>query len=221
MQKYETFSNELKKFIETEYKKTYSVTKVLLAIKDKFEMDISRKPIENYLKYLDIYEGLNGPNYLKMKVENNKKIMMKKYGVENYGQLKNSGYVILNNIEYTKISYIDEEYKLYRNAVNKETKKNIKKMDVPNYCYYTGILFADIEGKSNPNDPRKRSVDHKIPIIHCYLNGISIEKASSIDNIVFVLKYVNSIKGNTLEESFIPLAKKIRKVFINEGYKSN
>ncbi len=105
--------------------------------------------------------------------------------------------------------------------LEKETKKNIKHIDFPTYCYYTGIQFADEEGLVNPNDPRKRSVDHKVPVIICYLNGISVEQAGSIDNLTFVLKYVNSVKSNTEHKSFLAVAHKIRKVFINEGYKSN
>lgn len=54
----------------------------------------------------------------------------------------------------------------------------------------------------------------------CYLNNIRAEEAGSKDNIVFVLKYVNSVKSNTLHESFLTIANKIRKVFIDEGFES-
>jgi hypothetical protein len=63
-------------------------------------------------------------------------------------------------------------------------------------------------------------VDHRIPVLHCYLNGISSKDASSINNVIFILKYVNSVKAQSLEDSFISIVEKIRKVFINEGYKS-
>lgn len=219
--KYETFSEELKIFIETRYKEEYSVSIIHKEVQERFGK-IGRGPISDYLKSIGIYEGLNGPNYLKKKVENNEKIMMERYGVINWGQTKEGGYRKQNKIPYNKISYLDDGYKKYRDDVEKITRKNIKKLDaIPKYCEYTGILFADENGATNPNDPRKRSVDHKIPAVICYLNGISAEDAGSIDNIIFVLKYVNSIKSNTEHNSFLSVAHKIRKVFINEGYESN
>lgn len=220
IKKYELFSDELKKSIELEYQKTYSVTKVLEIISNEFEEKVGRNPVVDYLKSKNLYEGLKGPNYLKKKVENNKKIMLEKYGVENYGQLKSSGWTIQNKIPYKTIKCLDEDYRSYRKKVDKITKKNIQQIK-SDYCFYTGIKFADIDGPTNPNDPRKKSIDHRLPVIYCYLNEISIEDAGSINNIVYVLRYVNSIKGNTLEESFIPIAKKIRKIFKNEGFESN
>lgn len=83
---------------------------------------------------------------------------------------------------------------------------------------YTGIMFADEEGLTNPNDPRKRSIDHRIPVIHCFLNKVPIEEAANVDNIIFVLKYVNSIKAQSTEESILPIMGEVREAFINEGF---
>lgn len=210
-------TEEMKEFYIDKYLETYSVSEVMKQAND----GVGRNRIVNVLKDRGIYEGLNGPNYLKKKVEKIEKILLEKYNVKNWGQTKEGGYKKHNKIPYKKISYLSDEYKDYRRLVTKETEKNLKKINPPKYCYYTGILFADEEYIPNPNDPRKRSIDHKIPIILCYLNGMSVKEASSVDNLIFVLKYVNSVKTNTLEDSFIPIAKKIRKVFINEGYKSN
>jgi hypothetical protein len=213
-----TITEEINNIIIETYKQEYSVSEVM----KKCPKGIGRKRIENILKKFGIYEGLNGENYLKKKVEKHEKLMMEKYGVKNWGQTKDGGYKKQNKIPYKNISFLTDKYKEYRIRVEKETVKNIKKhfKIFPKYCYYTKILFADEEGPVNPNDPRKRSVDHKIPILHCYLNNISVEEASNINNIVFVLRYVNSVKAQTLEESFIPIVEKIRKVFINEGYES-
>lgn len=207
------------KYIEL-YKQTYSVSKIMETVND----GNGRNIIVNILKEARVYEGLSGPNYLKMKIKNHEELMMKKYGVKNWGQTKDGGYKSLNKIPYEKVSYLTDEYIEYKQRVEKITKKNIKKYyknELPKYCYYTGIEFADVKGTPNPNDPRKRSVDHKTPILHCYLNEISEAEAGSIDNTVFVLKYVNSVKAQSTEESILPLMEKIRKVFINEGYKSN
>ena len=200
------------------YKDTYSVSEILRQSND----GVGRTKIEKILKEEGIYEGLNGKKYLEKKTENLKNICQEKYGVDNYSQLKLSGWATQNDIPYKKINFLNEEYKLYNKEITKLTKKNSKKIEETQYCFYTGIQFIDVEqDKVNPNDPRKRTIDHKIPVIICYLNNISVEDASSVDNIVYVIRYVNSIKGNTLHDSFLSIAPKIRKVFINEGCKSN
>lgn len=201
------------------YKEIYSVSEIMKRLND----GVGRGRIVNVLKEAGVYEGLNGPNYLKKKVETHEKIMMQKYGVINWGQTKDAGYKKQNKIPYKKISYLTDDYMIYREKVDKLTKYNIKRYynrNFPKYCYYTGIIFADEEGPVNPNDPRKRSVDHRIPIVHCFLNKISIEEASSLDNIVFVLKYVNSIKAQSTEDSILPIIEEIRKAFLNEGFSS-
>lgn len=205
------------KYIEL-YLQTYSLSEVMRIICND---GISRNKITNILKSVGVYEGLNGPNYLTKKVENQEKLMLERYGVSNISKISSNGWCKTNSIPYIKPRVLDEDYKVYHKKVSTLSKKNIKSMSIPRYCDYTGILFSDEEGPSNPNDHRKRSIDHKVPIIICYLNGISIEDAADKNNLVYVLRYVNSIKGNTLHESFIPIAYKIRKVFINEGFKSN
>lgn len=215
--KVQKITDDIENVIIDFYKKTYSVTQVIKNLKEQ-SLTIGRNRIVKILKKHNIYEGLTGKKYSEAKVNNLKILMKSKYGVENWGELKLSGYVLNNTIEYKKISYLDEKYKEYCKQVNLLTKKNIKKMEKINYCYYTGILFSDAVKVSNPNDPRKKSIDHKVPKIICYLNNISVEEASKIDNLAFVLKYVNSVKGNTDHESFLKIAKKIREVFINEGY---
>jgi CxxC motif-containing protein len=221
IKKYETFSEDLKQFIEKKYKECYSTTQVVKSVNELYNLHLGRGAIEEYLKYIKIYEGLTGENYLKNKVEKNKKVMMERYGVENWGQTSDGGYKAQNKIPYDKIPILSKDFKRYKLEVEKVTKQNKKHIKNIDFCFYTGIRFVDTEQeKVNPNDPRKRSIDHKIPIIICFLNNISPEIAGGIDNLIFVLKYVNSIKGNTLHESFLSIAPKIRKVFINEGYKS-
>jgi len=218
-----TISDDQKQKYINEYLETYSVSELLKRYQETD--NINRKKLVNLLKDSGVYEGLNGPNYLKKKTENHKKLMMERYGVENWGQVKGEGWDKLNSIPYNKIDVLDTKYKKYRDRVTKLQKKyldeSIKLGTVPDYCEYTGILFADTEYENvNPNDPRKRTIDHKVPVIYCYLNDVSIKDCATPENMVFVLRYVNSIKGNTLHESFVPIAEKIRKVFINEGYKS-
>jgi NTP pyrophosphatase (non-canonical NTP hydrolase) len=210
-------TDEMKDIYIRLYKQTYSVSEVMKTVND----GVGRGRIVEILKKEGIYEGLKGPNYLARKVKKHEELMMRKYGVVNWGQTKDGGYKKMNKVPYRKISYLTEEAKEYRKKVDVLTRKNIKEKygkNLPKYCYYTGIMFADEEGQVNPNDPRKRSVDHKIPVLHCFLKGISIKEAAAIDNIVFVLKYVNSIKAQSTEESIAPIIDSIRRIFINEGF---
>lgn len=201
------------------YRETYSVSEIMRSCND----GVGRGRIVKILRDEGIYEGLSGENYLKRKVKNHKKIMLEKYNVVNWGQTEEGGYRKLNKVPYKKVSYLTDGYKEYRIKVDKLTKENVKqhyKDDLPKYCMYTGIMFADEEGPTNPNDPRKRSVDHKIPVVHGFLKKVPVEEIASIDNIVFVLKYVNSIKAQSTVESILPIMEEIRKAFLNEGFSS-
>ena len=217
-------TEEQKEKYINEYLETYSVSELL---RRYYESDnICRNELVKILKAADVYEGLNGPNFLKKKAENHKQYMIETYGVENYGQLPGCGWDQLNKVPYTKFNFFEEGLKDYKKKVIKLQKKYLNECKrnnlIPDYCEYTGILFADSEFNSvNPNDPRKRTIDHKVPIIYCFFNNISPEDCSTPDNMAFVLRYINSIKGNTLHESFIPIAAKVRKALINEGYPSN
>lgn len=87
------------------------------------------------------------------------------------------------------------------------------------YCYYTGIKFADVEKQFvNPNDPRKRSLDHKIPLAICYIKGMTMDEANHPDNLCWCLKVINNIRGTSDLESFKPIAEYYRKKFIEAGY---
>lgn len=87
------------------------------------------------------------------------------------------------------------------------------------YCYYTGIKFADVEKQFvNPNDPRKRSLDHKIPLAICYIKGMTMDEANHPDNLCWCLKVINNIRGTSDLESFKPIAEYYRQKFIEAGY---
>jgi hypothetical protein len=143
--------------------------------------------------------GFNYDDYSReFKQSQMKETLYKKYGVINYGQLNNQGYSGLNNVPYTIPKFI-QQFNVYRDEVQVLTRKLVNKLnqrgEIPNYCSITGIEFADCKGKVNPNDFRKRSVDHCSSVLNCFLNGISPSEAASINNITFMLKYCNTIKG--------------------------
>jgi len=224
MKKHETFSVELKQFIEEQYIAHYSTTKVIALVKENFDSNIGRSPIVNYLKSVGLYEGLAGPNYIKNKVKNQVEYLQKTYGVSNWGQMADGGYKGQNKIPYQKLKII-EDISAYKEMVDKITKTVVRKLKrqnrLPTHCAYTRIEFADVSGESNPNDPRKRTVDHVVPITQCYLLGWPPEKAASLDNIEFVLRFVNSMKSNTNFNSFKEFIPIIKEALINEGYQSN
>jgi len=137
-----------------------------------------------------------------------------------------------NNIVYENPSFIsdmNEWIRLAGNEVRRRhsrtrvgTTKN-KRCDArpvlkeTDYCYHTGIRFADADGIANPNDPRKRSLDHIIPLSICYTMGMTREEANHPDNLCWCLKCVNNVRGSTDIESFKPIANYYRQQFIDAG----
>lgn len=189
------------------YKETYSVSEVMRQIK------MSRGKITKILKDADVYEGLSGPNYVAKKQELLRAKMQEKYGVDNISQAQTNSLIERNKIPYDSPQLLDdlEEYtrKVRRHTKNIFNRKNVA--TPPEVCYYTGIKFNDVLLEEvNPNDPYKRTVDHKHPILQCYLDGWSVEDAGGEDNLIFVLRVVNSIKSNTPHESFLPIAEQLK-----------
>jgi len=174
--------------------------------------------VRGILKSAGVYDPFNKKKMksVQKKLENTCK---EKYGVTNISKISNS-FELLNKIPYEKLKF-DEEFSQYKAKSGRLAKKyhSKNKNSLPEYCFFTGIQFADVDGDVNPNDPRKRSLDHRIPVLLCFLQGIPVEECSSEKNLCYVLRYVNSVKGNTDEKSFLTLAPFIRQRFINEGYK--
>lgn len=195
------------------YKECYSVTEVMEKTR------LSRRKIVRILKESGVYEGLNGPNYLAKKQENLKKTMFEKYGVENISQLNCDSLKERNSIPYEKIGF-DIEFSEYKKRVANYTKNLVtrkKAIELPETCFYTGYRFRDCDQeKVNPNDPFKRTVDHKYPILLCFIDGWTVEEAGGPDNLIFVIRYVNSVKSNTTHEAFLPIAEKIKHMLDKE-----
>lgn len=215
--------SDRKKIIDL-YLHTYSVSKVLETLKVDDCFVIQRGHIVKILKEENVYEGLKGENYIKNKVEKQKQLMLERYGVENISQhpTKGGGYTKQNSIPYNKIPFFKDEYISYRKKVEELTNKNIRKHfknNLPTHCEYTNVEFTDVSKKSNPNDPLKRTVDHRVSVSNCYLLGKSVEECSDILNISFCLRIVNTLKQNQNIEHFQPMLQKIKEVLINEGCK--
>lgn len=203
-------TDSLSTYISKIYIDNYSVTDCCRVVKDRENTILSeaklRKIITTKLDELGIRESLSGDNLNKKRQEKLKNTMLARYGVKNNGQRKGQGWENLNKIKYTPIAF-DEEFKLYRKRIDYLTRKYVellkRKGTIPTTCYYTGIEFKDVAGKVNPNDPYKRTVDHKIPVVEMFLSGKTPEETCAPENIVFCLRIVNTYKSNSPEDYFI------------------
>lgn len=230
--KYKNEVNRIKQNIRKDnlvlekYKELYSVTKLCKYIKKKEKTELYESKLRDilveYLKEIGIYEGLNGPNYLKQKQKEYKSIMTDRYGVINAGQMTGNGWEKSNKIPYRKLQ-LDNDLSEYKKSVQRRTKYTVRKLyndnNIPSYCEYTGIRFADEQGETNPNDPLKRTVDHIIPVVEGYLNGLSVEEMCNRKNLSFCIRYCNTLKGAMDLETFkTKIARPLREKLIDEGY---
>jgi hypothetical protein len=210
-QELKRIEENIKSYISDVYSKTYSVTECCEYVKKKENTKVTalrlRKIINDKLDSQGIREGLSGKNLNKIRQEKMTNTMLKKYGVINNGQRDGQGWKELNVIEYKKLG-IDSKLIEFRKRVDYLTRKHVQKLksnnSIPTNCYYTGIEFQDTKtDKVNPNDPFKRTVDHKIPVIEMFIKGKTPEATANEENIVFCLRIVNTYKANTSEHYFI------------------
>ena len=212
--------DNMKLYIADFYKTCYSITDCCKYVIEKENVKIGesslRPHITRFLDSLGIREKLNSNKLNQCRQEKVRRTMLDRYGVINAGQIPGNGFGDRNLIPYTKLR-INDEYTEFRKKVEHLTHKTQDKLKkerlVPEHCYYTGILFNDVRlEKINPNDPLKRSIDHKTSVIEAFLRGWSVEKTCVISNLVFCLRIVNTVKGHLNEQDFrkllLPLLKK-------------
>lgn len=204
-------TNNIKSYLKEIYLETVSVTECCEIIQKREQTLLStakiRKMIDPILKDLGIKKSLSDKELNAKRQQKLQKTMLDRYGVRNNGQLPGQGWENLNSIAYTKLA-IDETLIEFRKKVNYLTRKYVDKLKkqnlVPTNCYYTDIPFKDnLQDFVNPNDPCKRSVDHRRPVAEMFLQGYSAEDVCKEDNIVFCLRAVNTYKANTPEEYFV------------------
>jgi len=191
------------------YKETYSVTQVLSHFGYPKGNSERRKQINDILKEEGIFEGLSGPNFLKKRQEKIEKTNLEKYGVKNYSYTKHGSLNLHNHREKSHFPIV-ESFRKYQNEVDRETKKTLRKIkNKSTHCEYLGLEFID-DKIANPNDQLKRTIDHKKSVYSCWLEGISVKEASSPDNLAWVCRYINSIKGNSDYEDIKHIFPKIK-----------
>lgn len=203
-------SFNINQYIVNLYLSNYSITECCEYVKDKEKTILStskiRKIIDPVLIDNGVKQNLDGIELNKKRQQKLKQTMLKKYGVINNGQRENQGWARSNQIKYKKLDF-DVELTNFKKKVDYLTRKYVEKLKkedkIPSTCYYTKKLFSDVNQKAvNPNDPYKRSVDHKIPVVEMFLKGLTPEETCNETNIVFCLKAVNTYKANTPREYF-------------------
>ena len=106
-----------------------------------------------------------------------------------------------------------------KNGLKCKRKDAKPRLEIYDYCYYTGIRFVDAEQEYvNPNDPRKRTLDHKKPLALCFIDGWTIDEANHPDNLCYCLRVVNNVRSSTTLDSFIPIRNCYREKLIEGGY---
>ena len=201
-----------------EYKKTCSANHIVK------KYNISRSPLEKFLKDKNVYLG-NSLEVHQARYEKAKSTMMHRYGVENNGQSNKSKESLKrrNSLKKTNIGFIDELEK-YTKEVEFYTNKNKKLVLLTDYCYYTGIKFADcVLDEVNPNDYLKRTIDHKISVVSGFFSNIDPSIIGSHTNLIYCIRHINTLKCNSSlgDESFKIISLKIREKLINEGHQHN
>ena len=200
----------MKTYIAEFYKTTYSITDCCRHVVEVEKIAINqsalRKHITGYLDELGIREGHGGKSFAKFRQQKTKKTMLARYGVINPGQLESNGRKAANKIPYKKLK-INQEYTQYRQAVEELTRKEFlqlkKCQNLPLTCYYSGKTFNDeLLDKVNPNDPMKRTIDHRVSVTEAFLRGWPPEQTANLSNIVFCLRIVNTIKGHASDLEF-------------------
>ena len=164
---------------------------------------VGRNSIEKIIKEsgADLRGFIHTEESRNQRAEVMRQTMQEKYGVDNIGQIT-GGYSVQNKIPYTKPQFVSD-FMAFKKAVSYETQRTLRKINKPLCCEITGIEFADAYKSANPNDYYKRSVDHKISVLECFLANKSPEETSTRENIIFVLRYINTVKGNMPYDLFV------------------
>lgn len=202
------------------YQECLSVSETIKFIQPHTQYVMSgslRKLIVEHLNEIGIYRGLGDPELNAKRQQRTQKTMMERYGVVNNGQREGQGFSLINKIPYQQLDMMVRA-KEFRSVVDNDLKKKRTRnqIEILDHCQYTGVEFADVRGPTNPNDPLKRSFDHRVPVIECFFKGWSVEQVNSPDNLIQCVRVINTIKGNTREESFLELLPQIKEM-INES----
>lgn len=136
-------------------------------------------------------------------IEKYKETCLKKYGVDNFNKTRKFRKYMESIGKWVSLKTLTK-FEKYRRAVNKETRKNKKNLFAlwNGLCYYTNkklITLNEWREMNNNLSPSRNSlhptIDHKISIVHGFVNSISPEIIGGLDNLCICARYVN-VKKN-------------------------
>lgn len=216
----------ISKWLADEYSGAGHVARDILS---DMHLPEDERPLESYvaaevrklLKSKNIYK-----KYLPLRTIKHKNTMMKRYGVLNNGQLPEAREKLSkrNNAVVFRVEFLGKAYKEYCKRVISytQTTKRQKKM-VPDVDYYTGLPFPeDMKSPDLMQGDLYPTIDHKLSVLFCFLNGISARDCAAESNLAWTFRFINSFKQHLTETQFrdtiLPLVKPfIEKELINIG----
>ena len=127
---------------------------------------------------------------------------LKNFGVKYPTQSKNVCMKISVSINKNRIYNLDN-MRIYRYKVTQLTLKNKKELlyKWTGYDYYDGEYIKD-NLILKPGDSLYPTIDHKISIFYGFINNISIDDISHIDNLCITKRNINSSKNKKCEDEF-------------------
>lgn len=166
---------------------------------------IKQKMKDTCLKKHGVEYSLNRKDVIEKRKQTNIKI----YGVENVFQnpeiiqrirniLSERGYR-LDTKDYTKF---ENYYKKCVSLTQINIRKSKFKQDWDGNDYYDGEYIKENYKLYKPNNENYPNIDHKTSIVYGFLNDISIEEISSIDNLCFTKRKHNMSKSSKTEEQY-------------------
>ncbi len=147
--------------------------------------------------------GVENTSKLKSFQDKWKKTNLERYGFENTFQSEEAKIKIRE-----KGGWLNDDdlvgYIKYNRIVRRLTLRNRKNMleSWDGFDFYDGEYIRD-NFNTDFNDPNYPCIDHKISIRNGYLDGISEEVLSSIDNLCFTKRFINSKKKTQNHKDFI------------------
>jgi ribosomal protein S27AE len=141
------------------------------------------------------------------------KTNIEKFGFKNPFQSVEIKNKIRKTNELNNVWVLEEnisKFRKYRNSNNTYIKKIKKQLinDWDGYDYYDDYYIKN-NFSFHPTSKLYPTIDHKKSLFECFIEGISIEEASNPNNLCWTKKYLNSSKGNKIEEEFKNNIKKL------------
>lgn len=142
-------------------------------------------------------------------IEKRRITCLEKYGVENIFQHSEIIEKIRQDMIQKGYSVIQEDYTKFQNYYKKcisitkiNTRKHKFKETWDGFDYYDNEYIKDNYSLYKANNENYPNIDHKISIVYGFLNNISADEISSIDNLCFTKRKHNAAKNSKIEEVY-------------------